>query len=115
MSETYTKRQHDDTIGGGLFILVVLLIFCIAVTAQCCGCSTVETSEPTYDYAGPDGTLTGVPWELQNYVVEDHDTGVYYFLITSRDKNHFTLCPRYEADGTLWTNPLHDRGAEADE
>lgn len=113
MSEIYTQREHDDTIGGCLFILVVLLIFCIAVTVQCCGCSTVETAE--YDYAGPDGTLTGVPWELQNYVVEDHDTGVYYFLITSRDKSHFTLCPRYEADGTLWTNPLHDRRAEADE
>lgn len=71
------------------------------------GCAMTEEEEPAYDYAGPDGTLTGVPWELDNYVVEDHDTGCYYFLIRNRDTGDIAICPRYEADGTLWTNPLH--------
>ena len=105
MDEIFTQQEHDDAVSNGAFMLIVLLVVCIIMTMQCCGCSTVETGE--YDYAGPDGTLTGVPWELNNYVVEDHDTGVYYFLLINDQTNDMALCPRYNLDGTLWENPLH--------
>lgn len=71
---------------------------------------TADDDMPTYDYAGPDGTLMGVPYELRNYVVEDHDTGVYYFLIVNPETGSVTICPRYNADGTLWTMPRYEEG-----
>jgi hypothetical protein len=84
----------------------ITALVALATTICLHGCSVTEASEPAYDYAGPDGTLTGVPYSIQNYVVEDHDTGVYYFLLLNGD--NMALCPRYNADGTLWTNPLHE-------
>lgn len=97
----------DDYVEAGIkALLVVALVIMLVFGVLWHMCIT--EAEPAYDYAGPDGTLTGVPYELRNYVVEDHDTGCYYFLVINEETHDMALCPRFEADGTLWTNPLHE-------
>lgn len=97
----------DEMMELAIKVIIAIAIVLTLIGLVPFGCSVTETGEPSYDYAGPDGTLTGVPWELDNYVVEDHDTGVYYFLIRNRDTGDVAICPRYESDGTFWINPLH--------
>lgn len=101
-TEDYFKAGMKVLFGA---TLVIMLLFGVLWHLS-------DTNEPAYDYAGPDGTLTGVPTNLLNYVVEDHDTGCYYFIIVNRDTGDVAICPRFEADGTLWTNPLHEEESE---
>ena len=100
----------DDYVRAGTKALLVMALVIMLVFGVIWHLSDI--TEPAYDYAGPDGTLTGVPTNLINYVVEDHDTGCYYFLIVNRDTGDVAICPRFEADGTLWTNPLHEEESE---
>lgn len=99
----------EREIERGLKAITLALVAIMAVfLLMTHGCSTTEVQEPSYDYAGPDGTLTGVPYNIKNYVVEDHDTGVYYFLLDKGVDGGIALCPRYNADGTLWTMPRYE-------
>ena len=91
-----------------LGFLFVVLAFCGLWALTSSPTLTSDADTPTYDYAGPDGTLTGVPYQLHNYVVVDHDTGVYYFLIYNPETGAVALCPRYELDGTLWKMPTYE-------
>lgn len=112
MSEIYKQRDHDDAIGVGIFLMVVFVITVVVTIVMSLMTHFDQSDTEAYDYAGPDGTLTGVPYELRNYVVEDHDTGCYYFLIINEETHDMALCPRFEADGTLWINPLHKEASE---
>lgn len=90
--------------------MIVLLMAVLVVIALLAGCSTTEVHEPHYDYAGPDGTLNGLPWTYNNYVVVDNDTGDYYFLIENTTTGSITLCPRLDADGKPWQMPSLEGG-----
>lgn len=109
---------HEDKLaalgcvsGCGVLLGLLILLAVIAV-GLLCGCSTVEVSEPeqipAYTYDGPDGTLTGVPYPLKTYVIPDHDTGVYYFLVLDPQTRYFDLETRYNPDGTPWTMPTYE-------
>lgn len=102
-------RMHDL-----LTLVAFVLVFCVVVLAALLtSCSTTLTADddaPAYDYAGPDGTLTGVPYKLHNYVVVDHDTGVYYFLLQDPETGSIALCPRLDEDGYPWQMPTYERG-----
>lgn len=111
MSDIYRQREHDDATGAGVFLMGVFLIVVVATIVMSLTANIGQSETEAYDYAGPDGTLTGVPYTIKNYVVEDHDTGVYYFLLQDSEGN-IALCPRYEADGTLWQHPLHKEASE---
>lgn len=97
------EKEIERGLKAITFALVAIVAVFLLLTH---GCSTTEAHELTYDYAGPDGTLTGVPYQIKNYVVEDHDTGVYYFILVHGD--NVAICPRYNADGTLWTMPKYE-------
>lgn len=108
------EMARRDRVGGLLTLFVFLLIFGVVVlVAMLTSCSTTSTASddmPAYDYAGPDGTLTGVPTNLLNYVVEDHDTGCYYFLIVNKNTGDVAICPRLDEDGYPWQMPTYERG-----
>lgn len=110
----YTPEERRDRTHGLLTLLTFVLVFgVIILAALLTSCSTTLTADddmPTYDYAGPDGTLTGVPHQLRNYVVVDHDTGVYYFLIQDPETGGIALCPRLDEDGYPWQMPTYERG-----
>lgn len=108
------EMARRDRLHSLLTLLAFVLIFGVVVLAALLtSCSTTLTASddmPAYDYAGPDGTLTGVPYTLRNYVVVDHDTGVYYFLIQDPETGNIALCPRLETDGKPWQKPTYERG-----
>jgi hypothetical protein len=109
----FTQNEHDMAVkvGGHVMLaLVCILVGYILLAASCSATLTADDDMPAYDYAGPDGTLTGVPYTLRNYVVVDHDTGVYYFLLQDPETGNIALCPRLEADGKPWQKPTYERG-----
>ena len=111
---SYYRQDEKDTLAerGGKFLLLVFIAIVVAIAMLLMwSADTQDQQRHVYEYDGPDGTLMGVPYELQNHVIYDHDTGVYYFLLTDRQRGIVTLCPRYNADGTLWTNPLRSKEA----
>ena len=93
---------------AGLVLIIAIALFVGLWAITSSPTLTSDADTPTYDYAGPDGTLTGVPYHLRNYVVVDHDTGVYYFLILDPETGALALCPRYELDGSLWQMPTYE-------
>lgn len=109
--QPYGQREHDEAAASGCFALfaIVMLVAVALVVGIICATAR-EPEAPAYDYAGPDGTLTGVPYDLQNYVVVDHDTGVYYFLVRNSETGDIALCPRLDADGAPWQRPTYERG-----
>ena len=108
------EQARRERVSGLLTLFLFMLMFGVVVlVALLTGCSTTLTADddvPSYDYAGPDGTLTGVPYKLHNYVVVDHDTGVYYFLLQDPETGGIALCPRLESDGKPWQKPTYERG-----
>lgn len=108
------EEMRHNMVGGLLTLFVFLLMFGVVVlVAMLTGCSTTLPASddmPTYDYAGPDGTLTGLPYTIHNYVVVDHDTGVYYFLLQDHETGGVALCPRLDEDGYPWQMPTYERG-----
>lgn len=114
----FTQRDHDKAVelaGDFLLLALCLLAVCFMLLASCSARLTADDDTPVYDYSGPDGTLTGVPYQLRNYVVVDHDTGVYYFLIQDPETGNIALCPRLESDGTPWKNPIYVPSTERGE
>lgn len=110
--ETVKRERSIGFISLFLVIVVAIWIVLLLFVASPSPALTKSANELTYDYAGPDGTLTGVPYQLRNYVVIDHDTGVYYFLIQDPETGNLALCPRLESDGTPWQKPTYTTGGE---
>lgn len=104
-------QSTDEIVEKGVKALIVVMLSALfAVGFLLYGHFTTDAKKPAYDYAGPDGTLTGVPYQLRNYVVVDHDTDVYYFLIQDPETGSIALCPRLESDGTPWQKPTYEGG-----
>lgn len=109
----FTQGEHDRAtqIAGYIFLVAIgLIVGCLLLLASCSATLTADDDTIVSDYAGPDGTLTGVPYKLHNYVVVDHDTGVYYFLIQDPETGGIALCPRLDEDGYPWQMPTYERG-----
>lgn len=105
------RRDRKRGIVGFVVCLVIVgVVVLVALLPTCSTTLTADDETPAYDYAGPDGTLTGVPYTLHNYVVVDHDTGVYYFLLQDPETGGIALCPRLESDGKPWQKPTYERG-----